>query len=110
MLAFNNISICLKNCKYFTANELINLSSNLKQKSTVSTLAVNYRSLRIFFYKLELCLKTTHIPFDVIGITETWLADHDNTDLFTLNGYTRITYPRIKGKGGSVGIYISNKY
>ena len=27
-----------------------------------------------------------------------------------MNGYTLITYPRIKGKGGGVGIYIYNKY
>ena len=29
--AFNNISICFKNCKYFTDNELINYHLNLSR-------------------------------------------------------------------------------
>ena len=58
---FNNISTSVQNYEYFTDSELISLYTNLKQNSTFSTLAVNTRSLRKNFDKLELCLYILNI-------------------------------------------------
>ena len=100
----------MQNCEYFTDSELISLYTNLKQNSTFSTLAVNTRSLRKNFEKLEVCLDTLNISFDCIGLPETWLTDHDDTNCYNMNGYTLVTYPRQEGRGSGVGIYISNKH
>ena len=91
----NNISTSVPN---FTDSELISLYTKLKQNSTFSTLAVNT------------CLDTLNISFDCIGLTETWLTDHDDTNCYNMNGYTLVTHPRQEGRGGGVGIYISNKH
>ena len=85
---FNNISTSVQNCEYFTDSELISLYTKLKQNSTFSTLAVNTRSLRKNFEKLELCLDTLNISFDCTRLTETWLTDHDDTNCYNMNGYT----------------------
>ena len=80
---FNNISTTIQNCECFSYSELISLYTNLKQNSTFSTLAVNTRSLRTNFEKLELCLEILTISFDCIGLTDTWLTDHDDVIVIT---------------------------
>ena len=48
------------------------------------------------------------MPFQLIGLTETWLND-TNKDLFKLKNYDFVNMNRSTKIGGGVGIYIANQ-
>jgi exonuclease III len=49
-----------------------------------------------------------NIPFQIIGLTETWLNDN-NMDCFTMNNYEYFGSNRPEGRGGGVGLYVSKQ-
>ena len=53
-------------------------------------------------------IDTLNIPFQVIGLTETWLNDN-NMDCYTLNEHEFFGSNRPNKRGGGVGLYISKQ-
>ena len=54
-------------------------------------------------------IDTLDIPFQIIGLTETWLNDN-NMDCFTLNDHEYFGSNRSNKKGGGgVGLYVSKQ-
>ena len=49
-----------------------------------------------------------NIPFQIIGLTETWLNDN-NMDCFTMNNYEYFGSNRPERRGGGVGLYVSKQ-
>jgi exonuclease III len=47
---------------------------------------------------------------DIFSLSETHLTNDNNLGLYNIPGYTFITKNRTVGKGGSVGMYISDRY
>ena len=56
-------------------------------------------------YREEL-LNSLHLPFQIIGLAETWLNDTNN-DIFKLDDYDFVDANRTSRNGGGVGIYIT---
>ena len=50
-------------------------------------------------------LNSLYLPFQIIGLTETWLND-TNDDIFELDNYDFVNANRTSRNGGGVGIYI----
>lgn len=78
---------------------------------------VNLRGLKIFHQNLRgLWNNLEHIRVflrsfsktDIFGLTETH-TDGDTGGLYQVDGYEFINKPRVRGKGGGVGIYISDR-
>jgi hypothetical protein len=53
-------------------------------------------------------INSFNTPFQVIGLTETWLIDN-NDDLFELENYDFLNVNKYRKHGGGVGIFISNQ-
>ena len=66
------------------------------------------RSLSKLFDKLESSIKSLNCNFDCIGLTETWLKDMENTDIYNIPDYILLSNPRTNKRGGGVGMYVSN--
>jgi hypothetical protein len=49
-----------------------------------------------------------NIPFQIIGLAETWLNEN-NHEYFTLKNYEHFGSSRLNKKGGGVSIYVSNQ-
>lgn len=105
---YNNIKI--SKCSYLTEMEIKKIT---KQKSgNFSIIHLNCRSLKKNFDKLLLMLNNIGLKFDVIAISETWLSDIDDMNIFNIDGYSsNFTHRNLKGKmGGGVMIYTNDKY
>jgi exonuclease III len=47
--------------------------------------------------------------FDVLVVTETWLTDKDNVDLYSLEGYcVEFNHRKLNKRGSGVAIYVRN--
>ena len=89
------------NCEYFFPSDV-----QLKTNNQFSILHSNIRSIKQNFGKLKTLLATTRQYFDIIGLSETWLTDDDDTNDFELEGYDLIVQNRsCRGRGG-VCIYV----
>ncbi len=53
-------------------------------------------------------IKALNIPFQIIGLTETWLNEN-NMDCFTVNNNEYLGSNRTERSGVGVGIYVSNQ-
>ena len=104
-----NLKNCLNNCVYYTDSEVNNLHQQLCRDITLSTLTVNCRSLPKNFDKLEYTMKSLDFNFDCIGLTETWLKDNEETNIYNMSGYTLLSKTRAHKRGGGVGLYISDR-
>ena len=61
------------------------------------------------FNKFESLVTVLANKPDIIAINQTW-EKHDSFGVYrNLSGYTYISNPRLKSKGGGVGLYIKNK-
>ena len=72
------------NCKYYTENNLNNLTAGKTQDcNTLSILHVNARSLAKKFKSLLLYLELLNVKFDIIALSEVWLnpEEHDSCNL-----------------------------
>jgi Endonuclease-reverse transcriptase len=101
-----NLSCYLNtSCSYSTEDEI---SSWPTFRAPFSILAVNSRSLIHNFNKIELLLQNFQHNPDIIAVSETWLKNHQPLDLFTMNNYSLISFPRTSNKrGGGVAMYIN---
>ena len=68
------------NFDYYTTHQFhssSNIQNTLLQKS-LSLLHCNIRSIRATFDRLDQFLSELNYPFDIIGISETWINDNTN--------------------------------
>jgi exonuclease III len=99
----NNIT---KRCKYSYPETLCNLTKDWPLLNNFSLMHHNIRSLRKNHTNFEILLKTIGHKFSIIGLTETWLKDH-NTALYELDGYAHEFLTRPIKAGGGVSMFIS---
>ena len=66
---------------------------------------LNTRSLNNKFDSFKQLLNSLTVPFQIIGLTETWLNDTNNV-LYKLDNYDFVNVNRTSKCGGGVGIYI----
>ena len=88
--------------KYHNISDMNNININL----SFSFFHVNIRSLTKHFEELHSLLKSTQIPFDIIGITES--KQMGNTNFLknvNIDGYKLHTQPTRSSHGG-VALYI----
>jgi hypothetical protein len=93
----------LGNCSIHEFNSKV-----VKSNNKILIFQVNCRSLQKNFSKLKALVNNSVSKPDIMCLSETWL-DVSLADLYQLDGYSLVLEPRKKGKGGGVGIYISNK-
>ena len=74
------------------------------------TMCLNIRSLvnSHNFNKLKCLISELQIKPDIIAINETWEKPSSSEQYKNLNGYNFILNPKLKSKGGGVGMYISH--
>ena len=53
-------------------------------------------------------INTLNIPFQIIGLAETWLNEN-NKDCFTMNNYEYFGSNRLEKRGGGVCLYVSKE-
>ena len=80
----------------------------MKLSNSLSFMHLNTRSIVNKFDSFKQFINYFNIPFQVIGLTETWLNDN-NDDLFELENYEFVNVNRKSKNGGGVGVYISNQ-
>ncbi len=95
-------------CEYYLPNDFNQLMKGKKINNKFSMMHLNTRSLNNKFDTFRQLLDSLIIPFQIIGLTETWLNDI-NDDLFKLDNYDFVNVNRTNKNGGGVGIYISNE-
>ena len=66
------------------------------------------RSISNKIDSLNNLINTLNIPFQIIGLTETWLNEN-NKDCFIMNNYEYFGSNRLDKRGGSVCLYISKE-
>ena len=54
-------------------------------------------------------MKSLDFNFDCIGLTETWLKDNEETNIYNMSGYTLLSKTRSHKRGGGVWLYISDR-
>jgi exonuclease III len=69
---------------------------------------LNIRSISNKFDSLKNLIDTLNIPFQIIGLTETWLNDN-TVNCFTLNNYEYFGSNRPEKRGGGIGLYVSKQ-
>ena len=69
---------------------------------------LNIRSITNKFDSFKQLIYSLNKPFQVIGLTETWLKE-TNEDLFKLENYDFVNVNRSTKSGGGVGIYVANE-
>ncbi len=69
---------------------------------------LNIRSVTNKLDSFKQLIYSLNKPFQVIGLTETWLKE-TNEDLFKLENYDFVNVNRSTKSGGGVGIYVSNE-
>ena len=99
----------LSQSKYITVNQFKSyLSENLKHD--FSLLHCNIRSMNRNFDSLKILLDNSAIPLSIIGITETWITDYQDQNLFSLPHYKFESNHTINRHGGGVACFISNEH
>ena len=96
------------NCEYYLPNDFNQQINGVNVEDSLSFLHLNTRSTVNKFDSLKQLINSFKIPFQVIGLTETWLND-TNDDLFEIEDYSFVNVNRYSKNGGGVGIYISDQ-
>ena len=96
------------NCEYYLPNDFSCLmkTANIANDNIFSITHLNIRSLNNKLNSLKQLLNSLYLPFQIIGLTETWLND-TNDDIFELDNYDFVNANRTSRNGGGVGIYIT---
>ena len=98
----------LHSCNYYLSN-LVNEEINKKRinDNCFSLLHSNIRSAQKNLGSLEHFLSTLHHEFSIIGISESWLKDH-NVDRYGIQGYQAVHRYRPTRCGGGVSIFVQD--
>ena len=94
-------------CKYYTEHK-INESFSDNENLDFSIISFNCRSLRANFKYISDCLAGIENKFHVITLTETWLNERDDINMYSLEGYTFHCINRKNIRGGGVGMCIKS--
>ena len=95
------------NCEYYLPNDFKKVlkTKTFTSNNILSMMHLNTRSLNNKFDSFKQLLNSLIVPFQIIGLTETWLND-TNDDLYKLDTYDFVNVNRTSKCGGGVGIYI----
>ena len=77
---------------------------SLQKNSSNKNLNVNVRSIKKNLSKLESLILSFNDTPDILCLTETWLNDEDDPELYLVNGYTQVKSKNRSTKGGGVMI------
>ena len=94
---------------YFSEDVRDAFATNINT-STFPIFHLNIRSLRRNFEDFKVLINELQVPFKLICLTETWLADNDlvENSNYKIDGYTAIHLERKEKIGGGVLIYVKN--
>ena len=95
-------------CDYFLPEEFKKRTQNETTHEKFSLIHLNIRSISNKFNSFKNLIEALNIPFQIIGLTETWLNEN-NMDCFTMNNYEYFGSNRTEKRGGGVGIYVSKQ-
>ena len=101
---FDNSNINLGACSITDYNSRIEDSEN-----QLIVMQTNCRSLCKNFDKLSNLVINLNVKPKIISLSETWIKS-DVIDLYTIFGYKLFLAPRLRGRGGGVGVYVSNEF
>ena len=110
-LTYNNENLNYSakiNCEYYLPNDFSRLmkTANVANDNIFSMTHLNIRSLYNKLDSLKQLLNSLYLPFQIIGLTETWLND-TNDDIFKLDNYDFVNANRTSRNSRGVGIYIT---
>ena len=96
----------VNNCNYFLEETFNKKSQDLSiDENCFSFMQINIRSIPKNLNKLVNLLQMINIHFSVIGISETWLKDH-NATCYTVPGYKHYYNHRRHKTGGGVSTFV----
>ena len=99
------------NCNYYYEGHfetaLKTKCIDIKTRNTLSLCHLNIRSMRANLSSFEICLNNMNYNFSVIGLSETWLRDH-NCNLYNIENYTFTEVHRTERAGGGVGLFVKD--
>ena len=96
------------NCEYYLPNDFKQQINQENLSNNFSIIHLNVRSIVNKFESFKQLINSLTTPFQLIGLTETWLND-TNKDLFKLKNYDFVNMNRSTKIGGGVRIYIPNQ-
>jgi hypothetical protein len=96
------------NCEYYLPNDFKQQINQENLSNNFSIIHLNVRSIVNKFESFKQLINSLTTPFQLIGLTETWLND-TNKDLFKLKNYDFVNMNRSTKIGGGGGIYIANQ-
>ena len=95
-------------CKYYLEHTFTqSFTSRSMTSNNISLLHLNIRSSVKNLNNFELYINNLDFSFNVIGLSETWIKEH-NCALLELNGYNSRHVYRPRRVGGGVSLYIKN--
>ena len=104
----NQCNTSLPNCDYHLEDSFNKKISNLKIKDNcISMTHVNIHSANENLGKFEMYLSNLNHTFPIIGVSESWLKDH-NVDTCNMHGYQSEHNFRPIKRGGGVSLFIKN--
>ena len=95
-------------CDYFLLEDFKKRIENENINEKFSLLHINIRSISNKFDSLNNLIEALKIPFQIIGLTETWLNEN-NFNCFSMNNYEYFGTNRADKRGGGVGLYVSKQ-
>ena len=101
----NSISLYQNSCNYHLETSFNELLDNHNIRFSLCHL--NIRSIKQNVTKFETFLEMLNLEFTIIGLTETWLHDHD-CNLYSLSGYHIAENHRESRNGGGVAVCIKD--
>ena len=101
----NLISLYQNSCNYHLETSFNELLDNHNIRFSLCHL--NIRSIKQNVTKFETFLEMLNLEFTIIGLTETWLHDHD-CNLYSLSGYHIAENHRESRNGGGVAVCIKD--
>ena len=100
---YNNVNL---DCSYYTEQKFIH---SISKKKGFSLIHFNARSLKSNFQSIQETLKNISYSFDVIAISETWLDENSDEDIFSIEGFKLYHTYRTHKKGGVVALFVNNQ-
>ena len=86
---------------------MVNRDMEETNSKTFSVFLQNIRSLPRNFEEFELEIEQLAQSPDIICLTETWLKNNSNNDIFQTQGYDPLYSCAINKRGGGIGIYVN---
>ena len=104
-------SMVNSSCNYHTTIDYCDkIIPSLSLNSSFNVFCLNVRGIRDKWDSLKSYLWSDNsCPFDVIGLTETWLSDGENFTAYDMHGYVAVHIPRMVTKcSGGISLFIKS--